>query len=76
MADPHDPRQIAAPMPGMISTVSVKNGDTVAAGQKLLSLEAMKMENSLRATDDVTVKKILAEQGQSLVVDQPIIEFG
>lgn len=39
-------------------------------------IEAMKMENSLRATDDVTIAKVLVEQGQSLVVDQPIVEFG
>jgi biotin carboxyl carrier protein len=36
----------------------------------------MKMENSLRATDDVKIGKILVQEGQSLVVDQPIIEFG
>ncbi|MEX0642355.1 MAG: pyruvate carboxylase [Pirellulales bacterium] len=48
-ADRDDPQQIGAPMPGLVVTVSVKQGDEVRAGQKLLTLEAMKMETTLYA---------------------------
>jgi propionyl-CoA carboxylase alpha chain len=51
-------------------------GQELKAGEEIAVVEAMKMENSLRATDDVKITKILVEQGQSLVVDQPIVEFG
>jgi len=63
-------------MPGLLVRLAVTVGQELKAGEEIAVVEAMKMENSLRATGDVTVKKILAEQGQSLVVDQPIIEFG
>ena len=67
---------LLSPMPGLLVRLAVTVGQELKAGEEIAVVEAMKMENSLRATDDVTVKKILAEQGQSLVVDQPIIEFG
>ncbi len=49
-ADPNDPHQIAAPMPGMVITVAVNEGDRVKPGQKLMVLEAMKMETTITAT--------------------------
>ena len=55
--------------------LAVKAGDEVKAGEELAVVEAMKMENSLRASSDATVARVLAEEGQSLVVDQPILEF-
>jgi propionyl-CoA carboxylase alpha chain len=63
-------------MPGLLVRLAVTVGQELKAGEEIAVVEAMKMENSLRATDDVKITKILVEQGQSLVVDQPIVEFG
>jgi propionyl-CoA carboxylase alpha chain len=62
-------------MPGLLVRLTVAEGDEVKAGEELAVVEAMKMENSLRANEDVKIAKVLAEQGQSLVVDQAILEF-
>jgi propionyl-CoA carboxylase alpha chain len=62
-------------MPGLLKRLVVKVGDEIKAGEELAVVEAMKMENSLRAADDVKVAKILASEGQSLAVDQPILAF-
>jgi len=67
---------LLSPMPGLLVRLAVTVGQEMKAGEEIAVVEAMKMENSLRATDDVTITKILVEQGQSLVVDQPIVEFG
>jgi propionyl-CoA carboxylase alpha chain len=69
-------RFLLSPMPGLLVRLAVTVGQELKAGEEIAVVEAMKMENSLRATDDVTIGKILVEQGQSLVVDQPIVEFG
>ena len=66
---------LLSPMPGLLREVSVKAGEQVAAGEKLAVIEAMKMENVLKAERDCTVKKIVATAGESLSVDQVIIEF-
>jgi propionyl-CoA carboxylase alpha chain len=66
---------LLSPMPGLLVRLVASEGDEVKAGEELAVVEAMKMENSLRATEDVVVAKVLAEEGQSLVVDQPILEF-
>ncbi len=66
---------LLSPMPGLLRRLAVKVGDEVKAGEELAVVEAMKMENSLRAADDVVVAKILASEGQSLAVDQPILAF-
>jgi propionyl-CoA carboxylase alpha chain len=66
---------LLSPMPGLLVRMSASEGDEIKAGEELAVIEAMKMENSLRATEDVKIAKVLAEQGQSLVVDQPILEF-
>ena len=66
---------LLSPMPGLLIHLRVKAGDEVKAGEELAVVEAMKMENSLRASEDVTIAKTLAAQGDSLVVDQPIAEF-
>jgi len=68
-------RFLLSPMPGLLVQLSVKVGDEVKAGEELAVVEAMKMENSLRAENDGVITKVLAEQGDSLVVDQPILEF-
>ena len=69
-------RFLLSPMPGLLVRLAVTVGQELKAGEEIAVIEAMKMENSLRATDDAKIGKILVEQGQSLVVDQPIVEFG
>ena len=66
---------LMSPMPGLLREVSVKVGQEVKAGEKLAIIEAMKMENILKAEQDCKVKKIAAAAGESLSVDQIIIEF-
>jgi propionyl-CoA carboxylase alpha chain len=66
---------LLSPMPGLLVRLAVAEGDEVKAGEELAVVEAMKMENSLRANEDGVIAKVLAEQGQSLQVDQPIVEF-
>ncbi len=66
---------LLSPMPGLLVRLSVAEGDEVKAGEELAVVEAMKMENSLRAVNDGVVAKVLASQGDSLMVDQPILEF-
>ena len=66
---------LLSPMPGLLREVAVKAGDEVKAGEKLAVIEAMKMENILKADQDCKVKKVSAAAGESLTVDQVIIEF-
>lgn len=68
-------KHLLCPMPGLVKTVDVKEGQEVKAGEALCMVEAMKMENVLRAERDVTIKKILAKEGDSLAVDAVIMEF-
>ncbi len=66
---------LLSPMPGLLREVSVEAGQAVSAGEKLAVIEAMKMENILKAERDCKVKKVVAVTGESLSVDQVIIEF-
>ncbi|MCE1242977.1 acetyl-CoA carboxylase biotin carboxylase subunit [Oryzomicrobium sp.] len=66
---------LLSPMPGLLREVAVSVGQEVKAGEKLAVIEAMKMENILKAEQDCKVKKISAAAGESLSVDQIIIEF-
>ncbi len=66
---------LLCPMPGLVKQVLVSEGQEVKAGEALCMVEAMKMENVLRAEKDVTVKKINAKEGDSLAVDAVIMEF-
>ena len=68
-------RFLLSPMPGLLVSLAVEVGQTVKAGQELAVVEAMKMENLLRADADGKVAVIHAKAGDSLAVDQPIIEF-
>jgi propionyl-CoA carboxylase alpha chain len=68
-------RFLMAPMPGLLTRLDVKPGDKVEAGQAIAVIEAMKMENILRATKTTTVKATPAAAGQSLAVDEIIVEF-
>jgi propionyl-CoA carboxylase alpha chain len=66
---------LLCPMPGLVKSISVVDGQEAKAGDPLCMVEAMKMENVLRAERDVTVKKVLAKEGDSLAVDAVIMEF-
>ncbi len=66
---------LLSPMPGLLVRLKAKAGDSVKAGEELAVVEAMKMENVLRAGADGTVKEVHAEAGDSLAVDQAILEF-
>ena len=67
---------LLSPMPGLLVSLAVKEGQVVKAGETLAVVEAMKMENVLKAERDGTVKKIHHAPGSSLAVDQMILEFG
>ena len=66
---------LLCPMPGLIVSLEVAEGDEIKAGQTLCVVEAMKMENILRAEKDAIIKKVSAKAGDSLAVDEVIIEF-
>ena len=66
---------LLSPMPGLLRDVAVSEGQEVKAGEKLAVIEAMKMENVLKADSDCVVKKIVVAPGASLSVDEIIIEF-
>ena len=74
-APPDLSKFLLSPMPGLLAQVSVQAGQKVLAGERLAVIEAMKMENILTATQDGTVGEVLAKQGESLAVDQPILSF-
>jgi pyruvate carboxylase len=74
-ADPNDPRQIGSPMPGLIVTIAVQPGDHVAAGQRLATLEAMKMETTLTAPVDGRVTAVLASPGTQVDAGDLIVHL-
>ncbi|SRR5690606_16082956 len=66
---------VRAPMPGLIIALKVKDGDAVKAGDTLLILEAMKMENIIKAPGDAVVKAVKVSMGQGVEKNQVLIEF-
>jgi len=68
-------RLLLCPMPGLVVSIAVEAGEEVQAGQTVAVIEAMKMENVLRAERDGTVKEVRAKPGDSLSVDDVIVEF-
>jgi propionyl-CoA carboxylase alpha chain len=68
-------KSVLCPMPGLVRAIAVVEGQEVKVGETLAVVEAMKMENVLRAERDGTVKKIFAKPGDSLAVDAVILEF-
>jgi propionyl-CoA carboxylase alpha chain len=66
---------LLSPMPGLLTEIAVQVGQEVRAGENLVSIEAMKMQNILKAQNDCVVAELLAKPGDSLAVDQPIIRF-
>ena len=74
-APPDMSKYVLSPMPGLLVDVAVQPGQKVQAGERVAVIEAMKMENILFATQDGVVKKVVANKGESLTVDQMIVEF-
>jgi propionyl-CoA carboxylase alpha chain len=68
-------KQVVAPMPGLLTKLLVAVGDTVNAGDDVAIIEAMKMENLLKADAGGVVAEIHAAEGENLMVDQPILSF-
>ena len=68
-------KNLVCPMPGLVVLIAVAVGQEVKAGETLAIVEAMKMENVLRAERDGVVKAIFAKKGDSLAVDAVILEF-
>ena len=74
-ADSSNPNHLGSTMPAMVVTVSVKAGDTVKKGQKLLVLEAMKMETTIYAEKDAKVGRLLVSPGSQIETGDLLIEF-
>ncbi len=74
-APPDRSRFLLSPMPGLLAEVAVGPGQDVKAGERLVVIEAMKMQNVITAERDVTVAEVLAKEGDSLAVDQPVLSF-
>ena len=74
-ADPSDPKQLGAPMPGLVVTVAVQAGDKVARGQKLFTLEAMKMETTLYADQDGRVAELLVKPGTQVETGELLLRL-
>jgi propionyl-CoA carboxylase alpha chain len=72
---PDTSRLLLSPMPGLLSSIAVELGQEVKAGEALVTVEAMKMENVLRAERDGRIAAIRAKPGDSLAVDEVILEF-
>ena len=72
---PDTSKLLLCPMPGLVVSIAVGEGQEVKAGETLAVVEAMKMENVLRAERDLTVSKVNAQPGDSLAVDAVIMEF-
>ncbi len=74
-AEAGNPKHVGAPMPGTIGTVPVRAGQQLARGDVLLTLEAMKMETTVRAEQDGVIKEILATPGLQVDAKDLLIVF-
>jgi biotin carboxyl carrier protein len=74
-AGPAGPQSVRAPMPGLIVRIDVKPGDHVAAGQGVAAMEAMKMENELRAPAEGKVRAVHVSTGQAVEKGTVLVEF-
>ena len=72
---PGEPSKVGAPMPGLVVTVAVHPGDTIEEGQKLLSLEAMKMETTILAGRDGAIAEVLVSPGTPLEAGELLIRY-
>lgn len=75
MGGPTGPKPVKAPMPGLIVRVEVAEGDVVSPGQGLVIVEAMKMENELKAVVEARVAKVLVAAGDTVERDQVLIDL-
>lgn len=75
-AEDGNPNHVAAPMPGVVSTLAVKPGQTVKAGDVLLSIEAMKMETAIHADRDGTIAEVLVHAGSQIDSKDLLVVFG
>jgi pyruvate carboxylase subunit B len=75
-AGPEGPRPLKAPMPGLVIKVEVEEGEAVDTGQGLVIVEAMKMENELKAEVGARVTRILVQAGETVEKDQVLMELG
>jgi 3-methylcrotonyl-CoA carboxylase alpha subunit len=71
----HAAGELTAPMPGQVRAVHINEGDTVAKGQTLMLLEAMKMEIRIQSPQDGVVKKLFIQQGQTVEREQMLVEI-
>lgn len=70
------PKPIRAPMPGMVVEIEVAEGEVVRAGQGVVVVEAMKMENELKADADAKVTRVHVEEGQAVEKDELLVDLG
>jgi pyruvate carboxylase len=75
-AEEGNPNHVAAPMPGVISTLVVKAGQAVKAGDVLLSIEAMKMETSIHAERDGTIAEVVVNRGAQIDAKDLLVVYG
>jgi len=73
---PQDNRTVTSPLPGTVVEVKVKPGQKVAAGQVLLIIEAMKMENEIQAPAGGVVQEVLVQTGSNVASGQPLVRLG
>ena len=74
-ADPSDKNQIGAPMPGVISTVNIKSGQSVEVGDVLLSIEAMKMETAIYSETAGVVTELLVKTGDQIDAKDLLVQL-
>jgi len=74
-AEPDDPLQVGAPMPGLVVSATVAPGEQVAAGQKLFTLEAMKMETTLYAEKAGRVAEVLVKPGTQVEAGDLLLRY-
>ena len=75
-AEEGNPLHVAAPMPGVVSTLAVHSGQEVKAGDVLLSIEAMKMETALHAERDGTIAEVLVTAGAQIDAKDLLLVYG
>jgi pyruvate carboxylase subunit B len=74
-AGPSGPKPIVAPMPGLVVRIEIAEGDMVRAGQGLVIVEAMKMENELTTAADAVVRRVHVKEGQTVEKDQLLVDL-
>jgi len=67
---------VVSPLPGLILSILVKVGDKVKSGQTVLKMEAMKMENEIKANKDGIIKKFFVNEGDSILENAPLVKIG